>query len=764
MLHYRILYILGFLTLFPSVTFGQLLSFEFLKTLQLNDESLPIPLEDSAYLCGATAIGDLDKDGVNDLVIAGPGLGHTTRGELIVSFMNSDGTFKSSQFIGEGKGGFSALIHKQAAFGLSIDTLGDLDGDGNMDIVVGSPQDDNGFGLYSGAVYILFLNSDGTVKDDVKISQNNSIVDVTKGDKFGMEVSAAGDLDDDGNTDIFVSAFEAQDVGVDMGLIYILYLDSNGTVKSYKKILPTFEDFPGITFPNAGFGDGLANVGDIDGNGMTDIVAGTKADLFWIILLNTDGTVKSSKRIDDSHPVVGGLSVSGSLFGRILRSLPDLNFDGVNELLVTACRDFLPDNYGAAYVFFLDSSGDVTSYELIDRNTVSGLDYPPDQQFGSLIYHVGDINSDGYPEIAVGESWRSDSAYLGGAIHFITLKPKKCLDDECVWPGDANNDGKVSSSDYLNIGAGFGTNNGVRRILPLTSWTDQTCDDWDNKHYGVDLKYADTDGDGKISFDDVLAVNQNYSKVSFKMDKTVPTDPFGPPLYIMSNRDTVSSRDSIVYSIYLGDSATPAKNVYGVSMTLKHEVEEVFGSVNSASFTGSWLGIKNVDMIAAGFPLEDGIDIGMARTDKQNRTGQGYLATGIIVIPDNLGEIVKDLDIRLTDLIIVNYKGDTILPKLITGDPIVVYNTEKIGLNTPKNNSLEKGLKVYPNPNSGVFNIDSELKLDKISVMDLSGRLVHKFNMPSQNEVLNISNFEKGVYLIEFQSGNLTTRERVFVK
>ncbi len=250
----------------------------------------------------------------------------------------------------------------------------------------------------------MFLNSDGTVKDDVKISQNNSIVDVTKGDKFGMEVSAAGDLDDDGNTDVFVSAFEAQDVGVDMGLIYILYLDSNGTVKSYKKILPTFEDFPGITFPNAGFGDGLANVGDIDGNGMTDIVAGTKADLFWIILLNTDGTVKSSKRIDDSHPVVGGLSVSGSLFGRILRSLPDLNFDGVNELLVTACRDFLPDNYGEAYVFFLDSSGDVTSYELIDRNTVSGLDYPPDQQFGSLIYHVGDINSDGYPEIAVGES------------------------------------------------------------------------------------------------------------------------------------------------------------------------------------------------------------------------------------------------------------------------------------------------------------------------------------------------------------------------
>ncbi|MAW65222.1 MAG: hypothetical protein CMD18_03405, partial [Flavobacteriales bacterium] len=228
MLHYRILYILGFIILYPSATFGQHLSFELLKTLQLNDESLPIPLEDSAYLCGATAIGDLDKDGVNDLIIAGLGLGHTTRGELVVAFMNSDGTFKSSQFIGEGKGGFSGLIHKQAAFGLSVDTLGDLDRDGNMDIIVGAPQDDNGFGSYSGAVYILFLNTDGTVKDDVKISQNNSILDVTLGDKFGMEVSTAGDLDNDGNVDVFVSAFEAQDVGINMGLIYILYLNSNG--------------------------------------------------------------------------------------------------------------------------------------------------------------------------------------------------------------------------------------------------------------------------------------------------------------------------------------------------------------------------------------------------------------------------------------------------------------------------------------------------------------------------------------------------------
>ena len=255
-----------------------------------------------------------------------------------------------------------------------------------------------------------------------------------------------------------------------------------------------------------------------------------------------------------------------------------------------------------------------------------------------------------------------------------------------------------------------------------------------------------------------------YSKVSLSLNQNVPTDSLGPPLYIVANKDTVVPSDTIIFNVSLGDSETLAEDVYGVNMTLKHKTAEIFGSDNYASFQGSWLGTEDVDMITLGFPLEDGIDIAMTRTDKINRTGKGYLSSVKVIVPDNLGEIAKGLDLRLDDLLIYSYNGDTLFPNIIYGDTIVVYNTEKIGVNTPKNNSLEKGLKVYPNPNSGVFNIDSELKLDKISVMDLSGRLVYKFNMQSQHEVLNISNFEKGVYLIEFQSGNLTTRERVFVK
>jgi len=254
-------------------------------------------------------------------------------------------------------------------------------------------------------------------------------------------------------------------------------------------------------------------------------------------------------------------------------------------------------------------------------------------------------------------------------------------------------------------------------------------------------------------------INYSQSNNLLKPYETGSVDSFGPPLYILSSADTVYSQDSIVYDIYLGSKETPAKNVYGVTIKLRHKVEEVFGSDNSAIFDSCWFGVDNVDMITLSMPVEDGIDIAMTRTDHKNRTGEGYLSTVKVVIPDNLGEIIKDFQFEFTDVNIVSYQGEAILPNIIYGDPVVILNREEQGVKL-----LEKGLKVYPNPNSGVFNIDSKLQLDKIRIMDLSGRLMHELYITSQHELLNLSGFERGVYLIEFQSGNLTAYERIFVK
>lgn len=64
--------------------------------------------------------------------------------------------------IADGLGGFDGTIEDGDWFGYSVESIGDLNGDNIEDLAVGSLKDDDG-GFNRGAIYILFLNLDGTV-------------------------------------------------------------------------------------------------------------------------------------------------------------------------------------------------------------------------------------------------------------------------------------------------------------------------------------------------------------------------------------------------------------------------------------------------------------------------------------------------------------------------------------------------------------------------------------------------------------------------
>ena len=113
----------------------------------------------------------------------------------------------SEQKISSLEGGFGGGLDILDQFGSATAAIGDLNGDGVGDLVVGACQDDD-VGQNRGAVYVLFMNADGTVASQQKISDSAGTFTgpLGNGDNFGWSATSVGDIDADGVLDFAVGA------------------------------------------------------------------------------------------------------------------------------------------------------------------------------------------------------------------------------------------------------------------------------------------------------------------------------------------------------------------------------------------------------------------------------------------------------------------------------------------------------------------------------------------------------------------------------
>jgi CSLREA domain-containing protein len=325
-----------------------------------------------SFGASVTNLRDLDGDGVTDLAVGAirDDDGGPDRGAVRILFLNTNGTVKHHQKISDTEGGFSEALANTDFFGRSVASLGDLDRDGITDLAVGASQNNAG-GVNRGAIWILFLNANGTVKAEQKISTATGgftgVLD--DNDFFGISIAKLGDLDRDGVTELAVGARLDDDGGSDRGAVWILFLNTNGTVKVERKISQTVGGFGGVLDDDDRFGIATASLGDLDGDGVPDVAVGAIADddggtdrgAVWILFLNVDGTVKAQQKISSTAGGFSGSLNNSGDFGISAASLGDLDGDGVTELAVGAVTAFDGGVYpGAVWVLFLapDNDGD----------------------------------------------------------------------------------------------------------------------------------------------------------------------------------------------------------------------------------------------------------------------------------------------------------------------------------------------------------------------------------------------------------------------
>jgi hypothetical protein len=434
-----------------------------------------------------TSLGDLDGDGIADLAVGVPGdaTGGNSRGAVYVLFLNANGSVQSSLKIASGTNGGPNLANGDS-FGCAVASLGDLDGDGVIDLAVGA------YGDNAGAVHVLFLNANGSVKSSLKIASNmNGGPSLAGSDVFGGAIASLGDLDGDGVSELAVGATGDNTGGPARGAVHVLFLNANGSVKSARKIANGTNGGPSLKDADV-FGSSTASLGDLDGDGVTDLAVGATGDdtggsargAIYVLFLNGNGSVKSARKISDGTN--GGPSLEDSdVFGNSLAFLGDVDGDGVADLAVGAAGDNTGGaNRGAAHMLFLSADGTAKRALKIANTTNGGPTLSDYDVFGSSIVSLGDLDGDGVADLAIGSRLDDTGGVHRGAVYVLFLQS---------WlPGDYSLDGKVDAADYVVWRKSLGAN--------VPSFTG-----------------ADGNGDGVVDQDDYLLWRANFGNARLKL-------------------------------------------------------------------------------------------------------------------------------------------------------------------------------------------------------------------------------------------------------
>lgn len=405
-------------------------------------------------------IGDLDGNGVNDLAVGayGDDDGGTDKGAVWILFLDNNDMVISSTKISDTSGNFNGVLDNDDRFGGGIANLGDMNGDGLIELAVTSDYDGDG-GFWHGAFWILSLNNDGTVNTHSKISDTQGgFTGFINGDAiFGTDIENIGDLNGDGIEDLAVGSRRDADGGSQRGAVWILFMNADFTVNNYQKISDTqggfnepldFEDY---------FGGSVLNIGDLDGDGVTDIVTGAYRDddgqansgSFYVLFLNNDGTVKNYQKVSNSMGGLTGQISGNALFGESIDGYSDIDNDGKIEIIVGALRQRNPTlgyQTGAFYLIELNSNGTVSEQYLYTygENCFSGLLNNGDFFGGgvTLLQNGTDLS------IAVSAYRDSENGLNKGAIWILNLGEISFTLMNPVNPSSCQSaDGSVSISD-----------------------------------------------------------------------------------------------------------------------------------------------------------------------------------------------------------------------------------------------------------------------------------------------------------------------------
>lgn len=321
--------------------------------------------------------GDINGDGYGDIIAGAPARANGgSTGACLVFYGSVTGIPTTP----------SLIVTNPAAgatnFGISVSGAGDVNGDGYSDIVIGAPSYANGHAA-EGAIYVYLGASTGlstSVHRTVESNYTNAAL--------GSSVASAGDVNGDGYSDIVAGAPGLSNGNTNEGAIYIWRGSGTGIPAAYHLMAEG-------NASNYRLGTSVAGVGDINGDGLGDVVAGlpgynSSAGRAWVFAGAASMSTTTSFTFDPG--------VAGAQFGCSVASAGDVNGDGYSDVVIGSYafnNSPAQANEGAAYVYHGGSTLVNTPAATIQANLANAY-------LGNSVKGMGDVNGDGFSDIIIG--------------------------------------------------------------------------------------------------------------------------------------------------------------------------------------------------------------------------------------------------------------------------------------------------------------------------------------------------------------------------
>ena len=534
--------------------------------------------------------GDINGDGYSDVIVGAP---YNDAGKGYIYFGGgSMNNIADLTLTGAAAGD---------AFGFSVSTAEDINGDGYSDIIIGARNNDTG-GSDAGRAYLFFGASEVDNIPDIILTG------VSVNEAFSFTVSGAGDINGDGYSDVMIGAPGNSAVGASAGRVYLYTNSLTGT------------DLPDEFFTEEGinneFGVSVSTSGDVNGDGYSDVIVGAGG---YNSSIGRSYIYFGGPSMDNIADVIMTGEGTNNEFGVSVSTAGDVNGDEYSDVIVGA--DGYNSYTGRSYIYFGGASMDNTADVIMTGEA-------PPNLFGYLVSKIGDVNGDGYSDVIVGANGYNSYTgrsyiYFGGAgmdniadVIMTGEGTSNYFGESVSEAGDVNGDGY---SDVI-IGAYF-YNTGIGRsyIYLGGASMDNTADitmtgEGTNNYFGLSVTTAgDVNGDG---YSDVIVGDYDYNTFSGRSKIY-----FGG-LSMNNIADVIMTGEGM--NNYFGNSNSTAGDVNGDGYS-----DVIVGSWGYNSFTGRsyiYFGGSSMDNIADVIMTGEGTnnDFGFSVSTAGDVNGDGY--------------------------------------------------------------------------------------------------------------------------------------------